>query len=128
MAKRTLNRHVLLFVPIGAFVLASLLIAQAGLGSRDKSSPKTAPSPATMPAAKPGSTQSSGDSLLRERIDRAIDESDLTQARWGVFVMSMNDGRVVYSRNSDKLFTPASNMKVNTTAVALDSLGADYRW
>src|SRR6266446_4793359 len=128
MAKRTLNRHVLLFVPIGVFVLASLLIAQAGLGSREKSPPKTAPSPSTMPAAKPGSTQSSSDSLLGQKIDRAIDESDLTQARWGVFVMSMKDGRVVYSRNSDKLFTPASNMKVYTTAVALDSLGADYRW
>ena len=128
MEKRTLNRHVLLSFPIAAFVLASLLIAQAGLGSREKSPPNTAPSPATMPTAKPGSTQSSGDSLLRERIDRAIDESDLTQARWGLFVMSMNDGRVVYARNSDKLFTPASNMKVYTTAVALDSLSADYRW
>src|SRR5438270_9329987 len=98
MAKRTLNRHVLLFVPIGAFVLASLLIAQAGLGSREKSPPKTAPSPSTMPAAKPGSTQSPSDSPLGQKIDRAIDESDLTQARWGVFVMSMKDGRVVYSR------------------------------
>src|SRR5437764_2652926 len=68
------------------------------------------------------------DSELGLEIDRVIDESDLTQARWGVFVMSMKDGRVVYSRNSDKLFTPASNMKVYTTAVALDSLGADYRW
>jgi len=68
------------------------------------------------------------DSELGLEIDRVIDESGLTQARWGVCVMSMNDGRVVYSRNSDKLFTPASNMKVYTTAVALDSLGADYRW
>src|SRR5260370_19231921 len=59
---------------------------------------------------------------------RVIDESDLTQDSWGVFVMSMNDNRIVYARNSDKLFTPASNMKVYTTAVALDSLGADYRW
>ena len=66
--------------------------------------------------------------MLAQQIDRVIDESDLTQARWGVFVMSMKDGRVLYSRNGDKLFTPASNMKIYTTAVALDSLGADYRW
>ena len=35
---------------------------------------------------------------------------------------------MLYSRNGDKLFTPASNMKIYTTAVALDLLGADYRW
>jgi len=119
---------VLLFVPIATFVLTSLLIAQAGLGSREKSPPKTTPSPATMAGAPPGSRQLPGDSLLGQKIDRVIDESDLPQARWGVFVMSMSDGRVVYARNNDKLFTPASNMKVYTTAVALDSLGADYRW
>src|SRR6266568_3041907 len=126
MARRRPTRYALLFVPI--FVFASLLIAQAGLGSREKSPPKTTPSPSTMTPAAPGSRRLPDDLLLGQRIDRVIDESDLTQARWGVFVMSMNDGRVVYSRNSDKLFTPASNMKVYTTAVALDSLGADYRW
>ena len=42
--------------------------------------------------------------------------------------MSLKDGRVLYSRDGDKPFTPASNMKVYTTAVALDLLGPDYRW
>ena len=42
--------------------------------------------------------------------------------------MSLKDSRVLYARDADKLFTPASNMKVYTTAVALDLLGADYRW
>src|ERR1700682_2559669 len=40
----------------------------------------------------------------------------------------MNDGRVLSSRNGDKLFTPASNMKIYTTAAALDLLGENYRW
>jgi serine-type D-Ala-D-Ala carboxypeptidase/endopeptidase (penicillin-binding protein 4) len=65
---------------------------------------------------------------LAREIDRAIDGSDLVQARWGVFVASLGDGRMIYSRSSDKLFTPASNMKIYTTAVALDLLGSDYRW
>jgi len=43
-------------------------------------------------------------------------------------VISLSDGRIIYERNGDKLFTPASNMKIYTTAVALDLLGADYRW
>lgn len=68
------------------------------------------------------------DLSLAHAIDRTIDESDVVQARWGVFVMSMRDGRVLCSRNNDKLFTPASNMKIYTTAASLDLLGADYRW
>jgi D-alanyl-D-alanine carboxypeptidase/D-alanyl-D-alanine-endopeptidase (penicillin-binding protein 4) len=40
----------------------------------------------------------------------------------------MSDGSTLYQRNADKLFTPASNMKIYTTGVALDLLGADYRW
>lgn len=71
---------------------------------------------------------SPGDKELAQQIDRAIDESDFASARWGAFVMSLRDGRVLYSRDGDKLFTPASNMKIYTTAVALDLLGADYRW
>jgi D-alanyl-D-alanine carboxypeptidase/D-alanyl-D-alanine-endopeptidase (penicillin-binding protein 4) len=65
---------------------------------------------------------------LGRQIDRAIDESEFAKARWGVFVMSLRDGRVLYARNADRTFAPASNMKVYTTAIALDSLGADYRW
>src|SRR5713226_6872971 len=73
-------------------------------------------------------SNASADLALANEIDRTIDESDLAQARWGVFVMSMSDGRVLYSRNGDQLFTPASNMKIYTTAAGLDLLGEDYRW
>ncbi|HEV7373103.1 MAG TPA: D-alanyl-D-alanine carboxypeptidase/D-alanyl-D-alanine-endopeptidase [Pyrinomonadaceae bacterium] len=65
---------------------------------------------------------------LDRSIDREIDESEFARARWGVFVMSLRDGRVLYARDADRTFAPASNMKVYTTSVALDSLGADYRW
>ena len=68
------------------------------------------------------------DIALARELDRIIDESASANARWGVFVTSMTDDRVIYSRNGDKLFTPASNMKIFTTAVALDLLGPDYRW
>ncbi|MDX6614496.1 MAG: hypothetical protein QOD75_3682 [Blastocatellia bacterium] len=70
----------------------------------------------------------STDIELSRQIERAIKDSPFAGARWGVFVMSLEDGRVLSSRDGDKLFTPASNMKIYTTAVALDLLGADYRW
>lgn len=71
---------------------------------------------------------SSTDDELARLIDQAIDTSDFSSARWGVCVLSLDDGRVLYARHADRLFTPASNMKVYTTAVALEMLGPDYRW
>jgi D-alanyl-D-alanine carboxypeptidase/D-alanyl-D-alanine-endopeptidase (penicillin-binding protein 4) len=68
------------------------------------------------------------DSDFGKRIDQLIDESGFASARWGISVISLSDGATLYSRNGDRLFTPASNMKIYTTAVALDLLGADYRW
>lgn len=65
---------------------------------------------------------------LGRQIDREIDEGEFARARWGVFVMSLRDGRVLYARAGERTFAPASNMKVYTTGVALDLLGADYRW
>ena len=68
------------------------------------------------------------DGELARRIGRVIDESEFAAARWGIAVLSARDGRTLYARNAEQLFTPASNMKVYTTAVGLELLGADYRW
>jgi len=80
---------------------------------------------AAVSEKKPATEQPSD---LARRIDSAIDQSELASARWGIYVISMSDGSTLYQRDADKLFTPASNMKIYTTGVALDLLGADYRW
>jgi serine-type D-Ala-D-Ala carboxypeptidase/endopeptidase (penicillin-binding protein 4) len=125
MPQRKIIRYALVSVVLTTVFLASLLLARSGEKPQDKT---------TEPAATTRRTEATSvsslplDAALAQEIDRAIDQSDQPQARWGAFVMSMKDGRVLYSRNGDRLFTPASNMKVYTTAVALDLLGADYRW
>jgi D-alanyl-D-alanine carboxypeptidase/D-alanyl-D-alanine-endopeptidase (penicillin-binding protein 4) len=40
----------------------------------------------------------------------------------------MPDGQLLYARNGNSTFTPASNMKLFTTAIGLELLGPDYRW
>ena len=112
------------------FVLALALVALTiwMVAERVSSNP-----PSTQPekASQKTSIASSNvgfDAVLAHDIDQLIDKSDSGKARWGAFVMSLKDGRVLYSRDGDKLFTPASNMKIYTTAVALDLLGNDYRW
>jgi D-alanyl-D-alanine carboxypeptidase/D-alanyl-D-alanine-endopeptidase (penicillin-binding protein 4) len=65
---------------------------------------------------------------LATRINAAIDQSEFTSANWGVSVIELSKGTELYQRDADKLFIPASNMKIYTTGVALDLLGADFRW
>src|SRR5437899_2100206 len=118
----------LLAIASFSLVLTSVLLVERRSPAISREDRAT-PTPLAMsrnPA--PNVSNAPPDLALAREIDRTIDESELAQARWGMFAMSMSDGRVLYSRNSDKLFTPASNMKIYTTAAALDLLGADYHW
>src|SRR5216684_2671870 len=124
-----LQKTHLLVPALFTLLLASFFLFDGpslGISREDNRATPIAPTISKTPALSVSNAPA--DLALAREIDRAIDESDVAQARWGVFVMSMRDGRVLYSRNSDKLFTPASNMKIYTTAAALDLLGADYHW
>lgn len=107
-----------------------LLILRPVITGRAKdNAQKARPKLAAVVESKPASSSASSKvQELARQIDRAIDESDFASARWGVHVSSMADGTTLYQRNADKLFTPASNMKIYTTGIALDVLGADFRW
>ncbi len=105
----------------------SLLLFKSLIGGRPRlEQGKIEAASLTAPERKTVSTGAS--ESLAQLIDGAINNSRLASARWGISVISLDDGRRVYGRNAEGLFTPASNMKIYTTAVALDLLGADYRW
>src|SRR3954470_21181981 len=63
---------------------------------------------------------------LAERISNILAQPDLSRGFWGIEVVSVRSGKVLFSHNSDKLFTPASNTKLFTTAAALALIGPDY--
>ena len=65
---------------------------------------------------------------LASSLDSALANPAFDRARWGVVVESADDGQVLYSRDAGRLFVPASNLKLITTAAALTRLGADFRW
>ena len=68
------------------------------------------------------------DVAVCREIDKTIAESDFKKARWGIIAVSLKDGRVVCGNDAQQLFTPASVEKLLTSIVALDELGADFRW
>src|SRR6202521_4451584 len=106
--------------------ISSLLFLRPLITSKAKDNPpKERQKALTTERTKPATSET--DELAR-RINGAIDESEFAAARWGIEVVSMSNGTTLYQRDADKLFTPASNMKIYTTGVALDLLGADYRW
>ncbi|NUM67609.1 D-alanyl-D-alanine carboxypeptidase/D-alanyl-D-alanine-endopeptidase, partial [candidate division KSB1 bacterium] len=64
--------------------------------------------------------------VLRRRIDAILADSALARSTSGVKVVSLQTGEVLYERNADLLFHPASNQKLLTSATALKLLGPDF--
>jgi len=65
---------------------------------------------------------------LAQRIEAILRRSEARRGHWGIEVVRLSDGRVLYTRNAEQLFLPASNMKLFTTAAALERLGPDFRF
>src|SRR5947209_13888343 len=65
---------------------------------------------------------------LKKQIETILAQPDLARGFWGVEIASATSGKVLYSLNSDRLFTPASNTKLFTTAAALALIGPDYKF
>ena len=78
----------------------------------------------TIIAADRDSTHAS----LQQRIAAHVAQPKFDDALWGLKVVSLNDGKTIFQHNADKLLIPASNAKLFTGALALDRLGADFRF
>jgi len=65
---------------------------------------------------------------FRSAVDTVLSQSCPNGLRAGAKFYSLDRQQVIYSRNSDSLFTPASNMKMFTSAMALKKVGPDYRF
>ncbi len=85
--------------------------------------------------SSPNATPVSRIGLFRDKyaqaayeIDTLISHSPFNMAYWGIKIIKANSGDVIYERNAEKMFMPASNMKLYTTSAALCRLGPDYTY
>lgn len=83
---------------------------------------------ACLPAATSPAPRLDERRELRHVIDSMLAAPEVRHARWGVLIVDPDRGDTLYSRDAGKLFVPASNQKILTSAVALDALGPDFRF
>ena len=69
-----------------------------------------------------------GTRALRKAIDSVVNAPEFANGHWGVLVVNTRGGDTLYSHNAGKLFMPASNQKILTSAVALAQLGPEFRY
>jgi len=74
----------------------------------------------------PATQAASRQSPLARAINAILQSSPARRGFWGIEVVRLSDGEILYSRNTQHLFLPASNMKMFTTSAALSTLGPDF--
>ncbi len=68
------------------------------------------------------------EAALAHALRELIDQHPVTQRTTVTAkVVDLESGQVLFDRGGDRLLTPASNLKIYTTAAALDLLGPDHR-
>ena len=81
--------------------------------------------PRTSVALEPVGAPERLDSLQR-KITTIITQPRYHSALWGVKIASLDSRTTIFECNADRLFSPASNAKLFSMALALDKLGPDY--
>ena len=64
---------------------------------------------------------------LQQRLGEHVNHPRFAAGSFGVKVVSLDTGKTLFEHDAAKLFSPASNCKLYTMALALDKLGGDYR-
>ncbi len=74
------------------------------------------------------SAKSQSPDTLSTRIDQITSRPVFRHANFGIEIYSLDQNKILFSQNADKLFVPASTTKLLTEGTLLAKLGADYRF
>ncbi len=105
------------------------VLAQENLARPLKETEASAAELTQVPTHRTAESRTSLDSFFKKRglcpaqlqpaIDNILNRSTFAKGRWGVLVESLDGQTTFYDRNGDGYFVPASNIKLFTTAAAL---------
>ena len=117
------GRHALLLLALIAVAWAARAQELGGEAPRPVSTPGVS---AEHPSGLPG-TEREDVARFRQRVDAILAEPENERSFWGVLVADAGTGEILYVHNPARHFVPASNAKLFTTAMALATLGTDFR-
>jgi D-alanyl-D-alanine carboxypeptidase/D-alanyl-D-alanine-endopeptidase (penicillin-binding protein 4) len=110
------------------FILFPLFISAPRLLPRESQpQERTAAADPPTPSASKTKREPSDVTRFRERVQAALESAGGEKAYWGLIVTDADTGATIYSQNADRYFVPASNAKLFTTAMALATLGPNFR-
>jgi serine-type D-Ala-D-Ala carboxypeptidase/endopeptidase (penicillin-binding protein 4) len=66
--------------------------------------------------------------LFQKQVLEALEATNSDRSFWGMLIVDRDTGRTLFEMNADHFFAPASNAKLFTTALALATLGPQYRF
>jgi serine-type D-Ala-D-Ala carboxypeptidase/endopeptidase (penicillin-binding protein 4) len=67
-------------------------------------------------------------SHFEKRANALLGVEPASKGEWGLLIVDAETGETLYEQNAAKYFVPASNMKLFSTALALDKLGPEFRF
>ena len=105
-----------MFALVGSAVCGAPALAQNHARPAAK---KVEPAPSSLDAEK---------LKFAERAAAVLNGEQTAKGEWGVLIVDAKSGQVLFEQNADRYFVPASNMKLFTTALALATLGPEYRF
>ena len=91
-------------------------------------SPVTLAPVPVVPAVTPAVPVLSPREALVRVVDSLVSQPKFRSAEFGVLIVNPRTADTLFSHNAGKLFLPASNMKIVTSAVAIKQLGVNYRY
>jgi serine-type D-Ala-D-Ala carboxypeptidase/endopeptidase (penicillin-binding protein 4) len=65
---------------------------------------------------------------MMSKVDALVQDEAFAHAHWGVMIKSLDSDDIWYAQNENRLFMPASNNKIASTAAALKVLGPDFQF
>jgi serine-type D-Ala-D-Ala carboxypeptidase/endopeptidase (penicillin-binding protein 4) len=105
-----------------AAAVCALGALAAGAQDRPASADSAQSSAATSESARAGVQR------FAARVEVQLASRGAASGSWGLLVADADSGEVLYEKNADRYFAPASNAKIFTTALALATLGPGFRF